>query len=508
MRTVFRVDSSTRIGTGHFHRCHSLANELHSEGGQCLFVYVFLHDSELAALRHSGHTASALNYIPLAEWNSSNLTNWSSLVTSTDEMEDAKLSAQLINDFGAELVVLDNYFLSQNWVNQVKGFCGSRFLILEDINRKWDQVDYVVNGNLGQTVSLAQSSGARAFVGGRFAMLSTDYRQIRNRGITAASERERISIFAGGSDSLNLTSLYLDGIHKASISERPVDVIVNEFHPRIGLLRELAQNNPQTQIHMNISSLSEIYSNSRLTLGAGGVSAWERACLGVPSILTAVAPNQERVCQSLAEVGAGRYLGRLQDVDLDQVSSQLVSLVENVSELDDMSLAGTQAIDGYGIKRICQLISPGLPRNLRLREVQLTDADILYFWFSDPTSRANSNSSDTISWVDHLSWLSNRVLRSTKNHFVLEASGLPVGQIRFDFDGDALILSYSIDPDFRQRGLGQLIVEMGIQEVRKQSGLKIRAHVKSDNEASISIFQKLGFCTTRQDEKTIHFFLP
>lgn len=508
MQTVFRVDSSTRIGTGHFHRCHSLANEILSDGGQCLFLYVYLHDSELAALNSSGHRALELKYTPSVEWDSTKLTNRSSLVTDADQLEDAKRSANLIDDFGADLVILDNYFLSQHWVDQIKSRCNSRFMILEDIGREWDQVDFVVNGNLGQAVNLAPFSEARALVGGRFALLSPVYRQMRDRGIRTASERKHISVFAGGSDSLNLTGLYLDGLRRTSFAERPIDIVVNDFHPTIGVLREIARKSPQIQIHVNTPSLSEIYSNSRLALGAGGVSAWERACLGVPSILTAVAPNQERVCESVADVGAGTYLGRLQDVGPDQVSSTLDSLVESVSKLDEMSLAGTLAVDGYGIKRICRLIASGLPKNLRLRNVQMTDADILYFWFSDPLSRANSNSSIMVSWTDHLAWLSSRIKSDPTNYFILEASGLPIGQIRFDLNEDALVLSYSIDPDFRGRGLGRLIVEMGVQEVRRGSDIEIRAKVKRSNSPSIHIFQSLGFDSTRQDDQEIYFVLP
>lgn len=83
--------------------------------------------------------------------------------------------------------------------------------------------------------------------------------------------------------------------------------------------------------------------------------------------------------------------------------------------------------------------------------------------------------------------------------FILESYGLPVGQIRFDDQGDSWLLSYSIDRDFRGRDYGYRIVDIGVAAALKVRSCPIRAIVKKHNNASIRIFESLNFVGQESD---------
>ena len=55
------------------------------------------------------------------------------------------------------------------------------------------------------------------------------------------------------------------------------------------------------------------------------------------------------------------------------------------------------------------------------------------------------------------------------------------------------MLSYSIDNDFRRRGYGRQIVELGVAAALKVRPRSIRAIVKKHDVASIRIFESLDF---------------
>ena len=77
----------------------------------------------------------------------------------------------------------------------------------------------------------------------------------------------------------------------------------------------------------------------------------------------------------------------------------------------------------------------------------------------------------------------------------MENDESPIGQLRFDIEDNSATINYSIDRKFRGQGLGNYIIEQGIEELKKEMGnLRIIiAKVIPSNIPSCKIFEKLGF---------------
>jgi len=493
MRIAFRVDSSPHIGSGHFRRCLSLANEARLLGLDTLFIAAFLSSSERITLSESGHAFARLDVLPKVLWNTASNPDWNSVIAVDDEIRDADGTSLLLKKFSSEFIVLDHYFLTQRWVDRVRDSSIKSFIAIEDLDREWTDIEFVVNGNLNQSVSLHPDSRAVALSGGKFAIISSEYRLLRNKGILPPSARQQVTISIGGSDPKGLTALLLSAVLDVCRDDWPIEVVVGAFFKHLEPIRQLTKGFHQTMLSVNKPSMADSYSKSRLALGAGGTSAWERACLGVPAVLLSIAPNQVSVCESLARAGGAIYLGPADHVTRQQVSGAVSDLISSPALLDESSQAGSRAIDGYGAKRIIQIVGSDQPNNPELRKATELDCEILFEWFNDPSTRVNSLSQTPVSWSDHNRWFYNQLKSKDAYQFILECLGLPVGQIRFDFQGDSWLLSYSIDRDFRGRGYGRLIVELGLKSVTNVKSCPIRAIVKSRNLASIHIFDSLSF---------------
>ena len=75
----------------------------------------------------------------------------------------------------------------------------------------------------------------------------------------------------------------------------------------------------------------------------------------------------------------------------------------------------------------------------------------------------------------------------------MEASGLPVGQVRFEKSEDLAEINYSLDKIVRNRRWAYVMLEMATKRYLDRGAVSLKAIVKSENHKSRSIFFKLGF---------------
>ena len=131
---------------------------------------------------------------------------------------------------------------------------------------------------------------------------------------------------------------------------------------------------------------------------------------------------------------------------------------------------------------------------LILRKVRLDDKDLLHSWSNDPVTRKHSFNSDSIPYEAHEKWFANTLSSDSRLQFILEKSGVPIGQIRLDIEDEIGEIGYSIAPEYRGNGYGNVICNMLIEYSRKYLSIKkIIAQVKTDNIASKKCFIKNGF---------------
>src|SRR5207244_1587129 len=87
-------------------------------------------------------------------------------------------------------------------------------------------------------------------------------------------------------------------------------------------------------------------------VAAGGVTAWELAFMGVPSLLMVLARNQERNAAGLAEAGAALNLGEFERVAPETLAAALGELLDDPARRRRMSRRGRRLIDGRGVERV------------------------------------------------------------------------------------------------------------------------------------------------------------
>lgn len=142
-----------------------------------------------------------------------------------------------------------------------------------------------------------------------------------------------------------------------------------------------------------------------------------------------------------------------------------------------------------------------MKKDLKLRIVELADADILLEWRNDPKTRSASKNTEIITRQDHLQWLEQTLENENRKLFIAEEKGIPVGTVRAEYSGDAWKLSWTVAPCLRGRGIGQRMVALLVNQIDGP----VSAEVKARNQASVRIAEKLGMVLIQEKDGVMVF---
>lgn len=142
-------------------------------------------------------------------------------------------------------------------------------------------------------------------------------------------------------------------------------------------------------------------------------------------------------------------------------------------------------------------------KQLSLRNADISDAELLFTWANDISVRNNSINQEPIVWENHLKWFESKLNNPETKILILEAENKLMGQIRIDLVDYYWNIDYSIDKQFRRKGLGKEIVR---QLLNKFNSYKFRATVKKENQASIGVFINLGFRKLPIESESYYYF--
>lgn len=136
--------------------------------------------------------------------------------------------------------------------------------------------------------------------------------------------------------------------------------------------------------------------------------------------------------------------------------------------------------------------------SLRLRRVEPSDARLLWGWANDPQTRQASFNSDPIPLATHERWLAGRLGDPEAVLLLAEDDGgEPVGVVRFEPRGPDRVISVTIAPTRRGKGLGHAVIRSACEWLRnhRKTGLVI-AEIKATHVASQRAFLRAGFAET------------
>lgn len=359
MRIAFRTDASLQIGTGHVMRCLTLADALRERGARCQFVCRNHEGHLMDHIRSRGYKVHVLpesSGDALFESDTAHA-RW----LGDDCLTDAQQTKQFLSDAEIDWLIVDHYAVDHCWESAMRPWCKG-ILAIDDLADRRHDCDLLLDQNYGSSVDRYASlvpANCEQFHGPEFALVKQVYAERRAEQNVRSGEVERVLIyFGGGSDPMNLTGMAVRAFQAPELTTIKLDIVVGSNYAHREELEALAATRGRAVIHVPLPDLSLLMARADLAIGAGGVTTWERCCLGLPSIVISIAENQRRACEALARDDLIQYVGNLRDLSWEVIHKQVLELLSKPERLSELSEKGMKLVDGNGIYRILNKIAP------------------------------------------------------------------------------------------------------------------------------------------------------
>lgn len=479
---LLRADATARMGTGHVMRCLALAQAWQDRGARAVFAAAELPPALRDRLLTEGCAVEPVG---------------ASAGTPADVAETAALARRL----GAEWMVLDGYHFGGDFQQSLKD-AGLRVLAVDDYGHAGRYpADLVLNQNLGATADLYADRGpkTRLLLGTRYALLRREFAAYRGRERSIPEIGRKVLVTLGGSDPDNVTLKVIQAIGRVDLDGLEAVVVVGAGNPRRAELEAAARVcQAQVEVRANVADMPGLMAWADAAVAAGGTTSWERALLGLPSLVLVLADNQLPVAEACGAAGIARNLGRHRAVTESGLAAALERLLRDREARTAVDCLGREVVDGLGSERVARALA-GTPE-VRLRLAVPEDALLLWEWANDPDVRRWSFTPDPISWVGHVHWFAGK-LAEPDCLFLLAADGdAPIGQIRFDFGGTKAVVSVSLAPQARGRGYAAAVLRAACREALSARPVgSVVALIRPGNAASLKAFEAAGFRPDGED---------
>ncbi|MCX4190250.1 UDP-2,4-diacetamido-2,4,6-trideoxy-beta-L-altropyranose hydrolase [Methylophaga sp. OBS3] len=364
MKIVFRADASVDIGTGHVMRCLTLATELQKLGHDCSFI----------CRKHDGHLA---DHIAASGFKLHLFPNTSEFKPSDDSRlvhaawlgttwrEDVEQTILVLTHDQIDWLIVDHYALDARWEQEIERHV-KRVMVIDDLADRQHVCSLLLDQNLGRKTCDYENLVApecKILIGPNYALLRSEFAQLRSESLQRRREPiiKRILISMGGVDSGNITSDVLKTLEQSDLSaEIQLDVVMGQAAPHLREVKQLAsQLRFHTTVNVNVSDMAERMCVADLSIGAAGSTAWERCCLGLPSLIFLLADNQCLIANALNDYQAAVIVEKREKSNSDSMLSKIEILLQPEKRIQ-MSQSAASVTDGKGAMRVVKKLEDSL----------------------------------------------------------------------------------------------------------------------------------------------------
>ena len=502
MKVAFRLDASEQIGTGHFFRCLTIANRLQQKGASSRFVSYPLPQSLIDLLEQLGHEYYEL-FASIEDKKDSPDTmiahhHW---IPSSQQI-DAQKTIQSLAGLTWDYMIVDHYALSSEWESALKPYV-NKILVIDDLADRQHDCDFLVDQNYYADYKTRYqtkvSPHCQLLLGPQYALLRDDFLETtRNRDSFSPNVKE-ILVFMGGVDAGNYTIKVLNALLLSELNTCSIHVVIGQSHPDVQGIQEFCRLHGFF-CHVQTKNMANLMKSADMAIGAGGISVWERAYFGLPTITIELAENQRKQLSDAAIQG----LVYCPDLNKDQweldLADHIRSLIHNPYLREHISKMCQQSVDGQGVTRVVDKLT----QTIQVRKATLNDLDLLFTWRNHPKIRSVSKNPELISYEEHSAWFKKAI--GAEHYTILVASfqtGQDIGVIRFHQQGTYAEISIYLDPEMLHQGIGAELLRLGEKWMLDNCSwlTEFRATVLGENMASHRLFQKAAY----SKDETIYF---
>ena len=324
---VIRVDANPEIALGHLRRCVSLAKALQKKGVEVLMV---------CSSDPAGDRMLSSSGIP-----------WCHVAGRMDSPEDALETAGLTREHGARVVLLDSYSAGPETIETFRS-AGLEVVCIDDLGQTDLPCDLVINGLPGAE-RLEYCCPVR-LLGKDYLILAPEYWRPRPK----ESLGRELLVTMGGIDHYDYSSLVLEKV-KGLRGDFGSTIIIGPYYENTYNIEAAADElGDRVRLVRSPDSLYPFMQEAGAAVSAGGMTLYELAAMGVPTLGIALWENQYVNVRELGAKGVIEPVWHGMKEFGYELDWALHTVLFDEKRREEMSRRGQEAFDGQGAMRVAK----------------------------------------------------------------------------------------------------------------------------------------------------------
>jgi UDP-2,4-diacetamido-2,4,6-trideoxy-beta-L-altropyranose hydrolase len=498
LKIAIRADASLIIGKGHIMRCLTLAHYIKATQQQnnVEVDITFICNNFDGNLNHyieeQGFSVISLN--SEQEINKLDTSTW----LSRSQQNDAKLcidNTSIIFDW----IIVDHYAIDKNWQQLIQAIT-HKILVIDDLANRVHDCDVLLDQTLSRDESDYEELTPKAclkLVGGHYTLLRKEFFKHRikaenkRRNLTSIPFNFHVLITMGGFDLANTSLIAIEALKqlRCTSSKFTATVVLSSQSIHLESLQYCVKGINWLTIELDSQNMATQMLKADIAIGASGATAWERCCLGLPTLSIETAENQKLVSSSLEKQGAIINLGSSNNIEAFTIRNTLVALIDRKDNTyESMINKSFISCDGKGVNRVYQQL---FKANVTLRPAVKNDLDLIFSWQSNPQIRQYFRNNEPVTYEEHCKWFNQAIINNKYQFYIITYEKNSIGMVRLDnILEQAVEISILISPEFQ----GKNIAAIALTKIIKKNPLNtIYAYIDINNIASHKLFQKANF---------------
>ncbi|WP_047979867.1 UDP-2,4-diacetamido-2,4,6-trideoxy-beta-L-altropyranose hydrolase [Ornithinibacillus contaminans] len=313
MNILVRTDASTEIGSGHVMRCLTIADSLKKIGHLVTFWMKVLPGNLISLVEEKGYTV----------------------------VQKVELS---------DILIVDHYCLDRKWEQDMRKYT-NKIVVIDDLANRQHDCDLLLDQNVVFNYEIRYDNlvprHCKKLLGPKYLIMRDEFILARLNNQHHSGRLDNLLVFMGGSDLTNETLKVLEALEKTKTEFSQINVVVGSSNPNKLNINEICLEKNYF-FHCQINYMARLMGEADFSIGAGGLSTWERCYVGLPSSSTIIADNQLETTITAEKLGAVINLGRHEEVTINTYTELLNSLPRRKQELLRVSQKGLEITESEG----------------------------------------------------------------------------------------------------------------------------------------------------------------
>lgn len=334
IKVFFRVDANSKSASGHVTRCLTIADALSRKNAMCEFIVADMQSTFL--IERSGYPVTVL----CSEYNRM-------------EKEIGKLIS-VIEDKKIELLILDSYFITEAYVEQLSRY--TKIIYLNDIFELPLSVDMIISyGNISNRIDYEKIY--RGHQKKPYVLMGRKYTPLRkefeNCICVTKEQVSDILVTVGGADEncfLQDMILALEDMDSFNFH-----IVVGVYNKSIKKIRAISDKRTNILVYEHCNDISRLMQNCDVAVSAGGTTIYELCAVGTPTICVSSAQNQRGLVTEMNNRGLMIYAGDVtsdKEKTIENIRKEIIMLANDYKERCRLSACMREFVDGSGADRI------------------------------------------------------------------------------------------------------------------------------------------------------------